>query len=269
MNTLGEISVEGHKTLGGILAEGKLRVPPNQREFSWKQTHVRELFEDIKPIINDGGGNEYFLGTIVVMRDPEDKERYRVVVDGQQRLATTAIFLAAVRDYFFNDRDSEGVTAIEPEYLMKMQLPQRRPVPQLTLNDNDHLYFEHRVLLKPGESERKNATRTDHPRASHRLIHQAASAAAAQVAEIVNTKPEHRTAALMKWVDFFKNQARVILVTVQDEATAYIVFETMNDRGLELSAIDLIKNRLFALSAKRLNETKNNWARMLGTLAGC
>lgn len=70
----------------------------------------------------------------------------------------------------------------------------------------------------------------------------------------------------MKWVDFFRNQARIILVTVQDEATAYIVFETMNDRGLELSAIDLIKNRLFALSGDRIEQTKSNWSKMLGKL---
>src|ERR1700719_386864 len=100
MNTLGNISVEGGKTLGGILNEGRLRVPPNQREFSWKQTHVRELFQDIKPIIDDRSGQEYFLGTVVVLRNPQDPNRYRTVVDGQQRLATAAIFLAAVRDYF-------------------------------------------------------------------------------------------------------------------------------------------------------------------------
>lgn len=266
MNTLGNISVEGQKTLGGILTEGNLRVPANQREYSWKQTHVRELFQDIKPIIEDRSEQEYFLGTIVVLRNPEDRQRYRIVVDGQQRLATTAIFLAAVRDYFVREHDEDGIRAIEPEFLLKMKLPERKEIPQLSLNDNDHEFFERRVLLRPTAEERKVVSR-DRMRSSHRLIHQAANAAAEQVNSILrDEKSENRTAALMRWVNFFIHQARVILVTVEDEAVAYTVFETMNDRGLELSAIDLIKNRLFSLSREKLDQTKRNWAKMLGIL---
>lgn len=266
MNTLGNISVEGGKTLGGILNEGRLRVPANQREFSWKQTHVRELFQDIKPIIDDRSGQEYFLGTVVVLRDPQDANRYRTVVDGQQRLATAAIFLAAVRDYFVKENDDDGVKSVEPEYLLKIKMPDRKIIPQLRLNDNDHEFFEHRVLSRPNTDERKQATH-ERLRSSHRLIHQAASTAAEQVASIVrDEKSENRAAALTRWVDCFSSQARVILVTVDDEAVAYTVFETMNDRGLELSATDLIKNRLFSLSQDKLDQTKRCWTKMLGIL---
>lgn len=206
MNHLGDITVDGQKTLGAILAEGKLRVPPNQREFAWKPTHVHELFQDIRPVIEEGHGNEYFLGTIVVMREPDDRERVRTVVDGQQRLATTAIFLAAVRDYFHNDRDQDGISAIEPEYLLKMRLPERRIEPQLVLNANDHQYFERRVLLRPSETDRIDATRREHLRPSHRLIHQAASASAAQVSDSVkgsqagkpHTRPDEMGRLLQK-----------------------------------------------------------------------
>ncbi|MDO8431225.1 MAG: DUF262 domain-containing protein [Candidatus Binatus sp.] len=266
MNTFGNISVEGGKTLGGILNEGRLRVPANQREFSWKQTHVRELFQDIKPIIDDRSGQEYFLGTVVVLRNPQDPNRYRTVVDGQQRLATVAIFLAAVRDYFVRENDDDGVKSVEPEYLLKIKMPERKIIPQLQLNDNDHSFFEHRVLSRAGTDERKQATHERH-RSSHRLIHQAANTASDQVASIVrDEKSENRAAALTRWVDFFSNQARVIMVIVEDEAVAYTVFETMNDRGLELSATDLIKNRLFSLSQEQLDQTKRNWAKMLGIL---
>src|ERR1700689_1415727 len=97
MNTLSnsKIGFNGEATLGAILQKGGLRVPPNQREFSWKATHVRELLRDIKPIIDDRSGQEYFFGTIVVLRDRQDQ----VVVDGQQRLATTAISFEPIGDY--------------------------------------------------------------------------------------------------------------------------------------------------------------------------
>jgi hypothetical protein len=269
MNTLGEISVIGEQTLGKILNEGKLRVPSNQREFSWKESHVRELFQDVQTVIDDGEGNEYFFGTIVVLRHADQGGTWRIVVDGQQRLATTAIFLAAVRDYFFYAKDDQGVVAIEPEYLLKTTLPERMPIAQFRLNDGDHSYFENRVLHKPDSEPRKEAARrtVKQLRPSHRLISAAAELAAEQVSKIVrDRKPEDREKQLMKWVQFFHSQARVIMVTVQDESTAYTVFETMNDRGLELSAIDLIKNKLFSLSKQKLEDTKHNWSRMLTTL---
>src|ERR1700722_3014726 len=269
MNTIGEISVIGDKTLGQILNDGKLRVPPNQREFSWKESHVRELFQDVRTVIDEGQGSEYFLGTIVVLRETEDGEYRRIVVDGQQRLATTAIFLAAVRDYFFHADDMQGVVAIEPEYVMKTPLPERVPIPQLRLNEGDHPYFEARVLRRPNDEKRKQAAGKTlrQLRPSHRLIYGAATIAAEQVATIIkDRKPDEKERELMKWVKFFQNQARVILVTVQDESTAYTVFETMNDRGLELSAIDLIKNKLFSLSKQKLDETKFNWSKMVTTL---
>lgn len=149
---------------------------------------------------------------------------------------------------------------------MKTKMPQRKIVPQLRLNDHDHDFFERRVLSHPDSEDRKQASR-ERPRASHRLIDEAAGMAAEQIAAIVkDEKSENRAVALTRWVDFFANQARVILVTVEDEAAAYTVFETMNDRGLELSATDLIKNRLFSLSQEKLEQAKLNWAKMLGIL---
>src|SRR5216684_3700711 len=93
MNKLGEISINGSETLGRALREGKLKVPSNQREYQWRERHVSDLFNDVRDVL-DGDNDEYFLGTIVVLSDESGN---RIVVDGQQRLATTLIFIAAVR----------------------------------------------------------------------------------------------------------------------------------------------------------------------------
>jgi hypothetical protein len=267
MNTLGNIDVAGRATLGHAIKEGRLSVPSNQREYSWKQTHVRDLFDDVHTVIDDPETAEYFLGTIVVMEDPNDAERRRVVVDGQQRLATTTIFLAAVRDYFFRNNDDEAAIEIEKNYLMSVDLHVREPRAHLHLNDGDDEFFLDRVLLRPDDPKRKKVMARSRFRTSHRLINQAAGLAAAQVAEILkHVRPEKHAGALLKWIDFFETNARVIWVTVQDEQTAYVVFETMNDRGLELSATDLIKNYLFSLSGSQLSKTKHNWSKMVGIL---
>jgi uncharacterized protein with ParB-like and HNH nuclease domain len=51
--------------IGNALRTKFLRVPPNQREYSWKDKHVKALFDDLKNVITARGA-EYFLGTIVV-----------------------------------------------------------------------------------------------------------------------------------------------------------------------------------------------------------
>src|SRR5437867_3620370 len=76
--------------IAGILKQFRLEVPPNQREYSWTDEEVTTLFQDVTKALADEG-SEYFLGTIVTVPRSEDVLE---VVDGQQRLATTAILLA-------------------------------------------------------------------------------------------------------------------------------------------------------------------------------
>jgi Protein of unknown function DUF262/Protein of unknown function (DUF1524) len=256
MNKLGEIGINGSETLGRALRQGKLTVPSNQREYAWKDRHVKDLFNDVRNVI-DGDDDEYFLGTIVVLTGDDD---YRIVVDGQQRLATTLIFLAAVRDFFRSKHDTQAVTTLEATYIssVNLNLPSRPSEPHLRLNDADHDFFLRRVI--------QGDTKTRPSRPSHRLIDRAAKIAAEEVAAIANVAPDKQGPALLKWADFFATKARIIWVSVADDRTAYIMFETMNDRGLELSATDLIKNYLFRLSDNQLDQTKHHWSGMEGLL---
>lgn len=83
-------------TIGHVLRNQMLAVPINQRAYAWKETHVTDLYQDMQGAIANGE-QEYFLGSIVV---PQTTNGRPQVVDGQQRLATSVILLAAIRDYF-------------------------------------------------------------------------------------------------------------------------------------------------------------------------
>ncbi len=99
--------------LASILRQNQLAVPPNQREFSWTTKEVRTLLQDLAKAIS-GGDTTYFLGTIVTI--PRSGGVLEVV-DGQQRLATTAIMLSAIRDYL---RAKEPLIA---KYLSNSRVP--------------------------------------------------------------------------------------------------------------------------------------------------
>ena len=78
--------------------------------------------------------------------------------------------------------------------------------------------------------------------------------------------PETAKSLLLEWINFIDKSAVVIWVEVPDDRAAYTIFETMNDRGLDLSAIDLIKNHLFKMAEDQVEEAERKWAELIGTL---
>ncbi|WP_437223542.1 DUF262 domain-containing protein [Planctomicrobium sp. SH661] len=100
--------------LGNVLRKEPLQVPLNQREYSWEEQHVGDLFSDISDALAESR-SAYFLGTIVLNVSKDIPE----VVDGQQRLATTAMLIAAMRDFLIGVDDEYAMslnrTSTEPE----------------------------------------------------------------------------------------------------------------------------------------------------------
>ena len=80
-------------------------VPQYQRSYSWTDQNLEDFWSDMELSITDKG--EYFLGSFVLSR--EDGKDYVSIIDGQQRIATTTILLASMRDaYRSNDRKPLG-----------------------------------------------------------------------------------------------------------------------------------------------------------------
>lgn len=103
---------------------------------------------------------------------------------------------------------------------------------------------------------------------SHELILEASKVAADHVKTITKSLPaDVQAATLHKWLDYLQSSARVIWVEVQDQATAYRIFETMNDRGLKLSAADLVKNYLYSLvPPNQADQITQKWQSMSAIL---
>ena len=231
------------ETLGLIVRNRKgLRVPINQRSYAWKSAHVRDLYTDLNGALR-AGAEEYFLGSIIVVA-PE-KADYIEVYDGQQRIATTMILIAAIRDFIQTTlKDEKEANIITGQYLIGAER-RSQEVPKFTLSNADRDYFVNRILRPPNHSDRKSAIVQ---KESHALIDEAALEAADFVVTITkNLHADAQSNTLQGWIDYLEQSARVIWVEVQDQATAYRIFETMNDRGLKLSAADLVKNYLYSL----------------------
>jgi hypothetical protein len=247
------IDLEG---IGRILLNRNLAVPIYQRSYAWEEEHVRDLLDDVATAMSEGA-QEYFIGSIVTTKNQAARAE---VADGQQRLATITIVLAAIRDFFHESNDKERADTITGELLHKKDLRTLALIPKLQLNDADNEYFVNRVLLLPDDPKR--ATPPTKP--SHLRIDAAATIARDHIRS--KTKSRDATERLTEIVEYLTDNVKVIWVKVHDDTNAFMVFETLNDRGLDLAITDLLKNHLFGLAGNRLSEVQSSWVAMLSAL---
>jgi len=251
-----KINLEG---IGHVLSDRLIAVPAHQRSFAWEDRQVLDFFTDIDQSIKDGA-DEYFMGSIVLISDKVASGRPQLV-DGQQRLAVAIILLAAVRDYFAIADDSQRADAIEAKYLFNRDVRTLDLIPRLKLNEIDHDFFIKKVLSKPDSPEREVITTKE----SHKRIANAAKLAREHI-RTLSSETKDSTASIMDLVEYLDKKVNIIYVDVPDHSNAFRIFETLNDRGLDLAISDLLKNYLFHQSGNRIEETKERWISMLGTL---
>lgn len=237
--------------IGHFISDNDLRVPIYQRPYSWEESHIKDIFEDMK----NSFPNEYFLGTIVV----EKKNNYYEVIDGQQRLATLTIFYASVRNYLLELSVEQDAGIIERDYLCKPVLRSNDPHRKLELGSDDNEFFKNYIIQRPSG----NSVKPD--KSSHERIEQAYKIAS-QFVRNEYASFSNQLSRLIDLIDFIKDKVKIIIVKVPDEGNAFTIFETLNDRGLKLSQVDLIKNYLFNKSGAQLPEAKDKWARYTGAI---
>ena len=234
--------------IGHLISDKKIETPPYQRSFAWEKDQVKDLLRDIGDAIR-AAAPEYFLGTIVLT--PGENHRLHVI-DGQQRLASTTIFLAEIRNYFRRQNDHDRASIVQSTYIAKRDRRSLEDRPNLLLNQSDNPFFQSLIV---SDADADSSTE------AHKRIRDAKVISEEFVNSII--QPSHEPATVLNdWLDYIENRVKVIVVTVSSEANAYTIFEVLNDRGIELSITDLLKNYLFRISGDRLQEVQGSWTSM-------
>ena len=223
-------------------AQTAYKVPQYQRPYAWQVEQWEELLNDVG---NLKTGQELFLGSVVVI--PQDKHRagvnYFEVVDGQQRLATLLIWFSAIRDSEIERGNQLFADHINKTFLFSREFVgnEEKLIPKLTLGEPDNGTFL-KILMK------QNVNQKD------------------LMAECYNYFKKN--ASESELLNILLDNVYVIHINAMNHFNAFRLFETLNDRGLELSAVDLIKNfilmSLTSHNAKDeiINLTIHNWNEM-------
>jgi hypothetical protein len=242
------------------LSRWQLKVPVNQRRYAWDEEYVEQLFFDFTKAFDDHKPI-YFLGTVVLT---EGAKAIREVADGQQRLATVSILLAAIRDYLIELEDQAGAEQYQSEFLIKYDPPSGQYRPRLTLNVEDDSFFYNRVILPPKKRPQELAGKFS----SNERIELAAKKAHDHVRNITAAlPPADKPKRLYDWIEFLQDKALVVAITVPSHISdAFRMFETLNARGLRASQVDVLKNFLLGRAPDHIDQMHPKWVSMLGTI---
>jgi Protein of unknown function DUF262/Protein of unknown function (DUF1524) len=246
--------------IGKLLRQGRLEVPANQRSYAWRETHVRNLLQDLNEAVRGNATDEYFLGTVVLIQKLGEPPS---IVDGQQRLATTSILLARIRDHLLSINKKAAADFIEESFLSNIDLRTEQRVPRLKLNLEDNEFFSVHILphtpVSPSEKKRNRDTSSLRP--SNRRLLRTSDMARDFIAGVVKDLPiEAQAEQLIRWVSFIEINVNILVVTVPDDVSAFRMFETLNDRGLKASQADILKNYFLSkISSGRLIEAQIMW----------
>jgi hypothetical protein len=261
-------SIETHFVgVGQLLKDRRLSVPIYQRSYSWQteKEQVEDFWSDLSGA-REEDDKDYFLGTTVLTSGEAPADW--TVIDGQQRLATTSMLIAAIRDELFARGDSERGWAVQDEYLTVFDMRERLRRPHLILNVDDDNYFQQLVVMRERTTtgELVPPVAPDARRESHDRITESYEFLRNKVRDVARHHENRWSDELIDWVEFVAHRARVIAVEVPNASDAFLIFETLNDRGLDLTIADLLKNYLFGVADRRLDYVRNNWVAALTTL---
>ena len=208
--------------IGSLIKNRNLKVPIHQRPYSWQEEHVKALLSDIKSNFNE---DEYFLGTVVLTGNDSLYE----IVDGQQRITTVLLIYAGIRDLFTDEKDSED---IQTKYLSTYDIRAKEYIPKLELSQQDNDFFRNLIIDKKAETQPQ--------RGSNQKIKDAYKIIKNDLEKLLESYNKDEN-ILIDWKDFMDEKLKVVAISVPNDTNAFTIFETLNDRGLALAQVDLLK----------------------------
>jgi uncharacterized protein with ParB-like and HNH nuclease domain len=230
------------KQIGDLFGQQeRLRIPSYQRRYSWKEEHFDDLWTDLNAIGSDGS---HFFGTIVFMSGTHVAQGTNEIdiVDGQQRITTVSILLCAIRDHlrerYPDDETRRRIETIDKNLWIVDRDGEKQGM-RLTLGNLDRDSYKSLVNGYTDEIDNQRIE-SAYEYFRDRLCTDCDS--------LADVKDLH---------DRILDQLIYVSITAKGHSEAYQLFETMNNRGLSLSPIDLMKNYLLMKASRRTGEDED------------
>lgn len=242
------ITTVAHPSISQILATDQksiYRIPRYQREYIWGQWNWNSLYDDV--FESEPG---YFLGSIIVIQGPVDPMtgiyEYEVI-DGQQRLTTISLLLAAMlhliearKDALEEEERYVRLAGLRNRLVLTDNKKRMRVIPQVqNFNLDDYGWVLREYAGYQGKADKpKHFGLRRISRALQFFIKRLES-------EVEGMGDAEAARKLIAMSDKLLNSV-LVQINVDSHADAYTLFASLNNRGVPLTAVDLIKNTLLA-----------------------
>jgi|LSQX01.1.fsa_nt_gb uncharacterized protein with ParB-like and HNH nuclease domain len=247
-NPKADLFVPASLSLADVFTSGDVifQIPDYQRPYSWVDDQVEQLWEDLLEAYENNKEDEtldsnYFLGSLIVVK----KGKMEDVVDGQQRLTTLMILLCTIRQTY--PKINKLVDVNEFPDVVKMgkiksciadtnELTRLRLQTDVSQSSNvQELIFDEDIDFSTYEKPSKKQIESD---AKYRYKNTAVICY-----NHIKELGEEKTG---KFINYLMNQIKMIKITCFEESFAIKLFQVLNDRGMDLSAADIIKGYLLS-----------------------
>ncbi|MDR2033845.1 MAG: DUF262 domain-containing HNH endonuclease family protein [Helicobacteraceae bacterium] len=255
-----------NQTFRQLLGNGlNYRVPAFQRDYSWGEEEWDDLWRDIWGLFETDGEEAHYMGYLVLQSS--DSKRFDII-DGQQRITTLSVMILSALKYLdelansgFDAKDNlKRKDQLQSGYIGYLDPVSLVSQSKLELNRNNNKFYQEYLTTLDNIPERNI-------NASERLLRKAFFWFLERIKRNYSLAEESGKKITI-FIDSLVDKLFFTVITVTDELNAFKVFETLNARGVKLSASDLLKNYLFSLindekaPERELQSLENRWERI-------
>jgi uncharacterized protein with ParB-like and HNH nuclease domain len=206
-------------------------IPSYQRPYAWTVDESSELFDDLLDFHRQEQEDGYFLGSIVIIK--EESNPYSEVIDGQQRLTTLTILLAAITSQLNGSLKTDFENYIREPGRVSQGLA---PKPRLALRERDREFFSNHIQSLKFDDLLAIDPETFSNEAQHNI----------QINSKLLLNRLHSSFSgdekqLCGFGSFIVQRCFLVAVSTPSQKSAFRVFSVMNSRGLDLLPTDIIK----------------------------
>lgn len=235
-------------------------IPTYQRGYSWQEEHLIEYWDDIFDNVYKAEEG-YFIGSIIVCNSSATKKtdgiEYYDVIDGQQRILTSILFLRAIFEVADSIDYRDAEQKIFKEYLFTRAKSSDEGEKRVRVSKADERIFNNYIFAHkiPSRNE-KSILRT--PAIKARDFFRK------KLKDFVDSvdEQEERHDLIDELLKRIEAYLEVVVVHTSNDVDAYSIFETLNSKGKDLTPSELLKNFFFSSvdeNNEKLDTVQESW----------
>ncbi|MDU3582016.1 DUF262 domain-containing protein [Clostridium butyricum] len=251
----------------------KYTVPDYQRKYAWTTSEVNQLWLDFLKTVDECFTKDYkeeksniephFFGAIVLT---QTENNICEITDGQQRLTTSIILIKLFYELADNIQDSRAKSGIKNKLVPLFERSEYGDPfeSRLCLDDTIDDFFKNYILLPQNNIQRKEYLAL-HPVSKNSSKQRLVDSCQYLHGKLCDAFPNTLSSdefedKLLCFCNTFTRYFMLLKILVYKKETAYMIFETLNKRGKDLSESDMIKNELFkSVSSTNREKIKDLW----------